>query len=761
MGWRGTLRAIDAASRRAERNSQRRYRQLVRDSVSRAKMEARQRTAYEVEVYENQIERLVSVHKESPEPWNWNLIYNTPPPIAPQRSVAREAQAQLVLDSFRPGFLDKLFGRVESKRQTLQQSVGMAQAQDEQEYQKIYQEYYQRHTDWEERRQLAWRIMQGDVQSFVDALEDVNPFGDISELGASIEFTAHSAKIVEVHLMANSESIVPDQIKSSTANGKLSVKPMPRTRFYEIYRDFVCGSALRAGRELFAFLPVETVLTTIQANLLNTRTGQQNIETILSVAMYRTAFKYLNFNRLDPSGAMDNFPHRMKFSKSSGFASVEPIGKDEAVQLTASRNPRFAPGTTIEKAEPTYGEIGKREGSRNGEVAAQPQMCLCTARLERLLQNHPATEGYHWLPVEKAADLANIFQKTKVTIGISRRIAERIELAGYCVEPDARYCGSSYSWEQSLGVFKPVDGDALRPTPAYLGASNLLKLCVLIAGADGGINHQELDVFHEAMQGQLYFSQTDRQRLRILEALLAQDDSSAKKALVKLAKSVPSENRQVIAQLLIKVASADNMISKSEYRALERIFNAFDLPPGTVDTFIQKIAPESGEVTIQEADSPTTGERLPASVTVNPQSGFALNMARVDAITNETREVIGILSSVMDEEEDQEAESTEESEAPCSVTKSSRLEKSDTATNIMTTGFEGLNTEFIPIFERLLARDHWSQAEFQALANEFHLMPLCIYDSINEWADEKLGDFILEGEDPIKIRQELFAKGRI
>jgi len=71
-----------------------------------------------------------------------------------------------------------------------------------------------------------------------------------------------------------------------------------------------------------------------------------------------------------------------------------------------------------------------------------------------------------------------------------------------------------------------------------------------------------------------------------------------------------------------------------------------------------------------------------------------------------------------------------------------------------------LNAALLPVFKRLLTRDSWPRNEFQTLANEFHLLPLGIYDSINEWAEERLGEFILEGEDPVSIRRELIAKGK-
>jgi hypothetical protein len=75
--------------------------------------------------------------------------------------------------------------------------------------------------------------------------------------------------------------------------------------------------------------------------------------------------------------------------------------------------------------------------------------------------------------------------------------------------------------------------------------------------------------------------------------------------------------------------------------------------------------------------------------------------------------------------------------------------------------FAGLDAAFHPVLERLLTRDVWPTEDFTALGREFHLMPLCIRDTLNEWADEALGDFILEGEDPVVVRRELIAKESI
>lgn len=117
---------MEAASRRAERQSQRRHRQLVRDQIANSKLQAQQQAAYDVEVYENQIERIQSVHKDCPSVWDWNGILNTPPPVVPDRKSDREIQAQAQLEAFKPGMFDRLFGQAVKKRQALEQAITAA-----------------------------------------------------------------------------------------------------------------------------------------------------------------------------------------------------------------------------------------------------------------------------------------------------------------------------------------------------------------------------------------------------------------------------------------------------------------------------------------------------------------------------------------------------------------------------------------------------------------------------------------------------------
>lgn len=82
---------------------------------------------------------------------------------------------------------------------------------------------------------------------------------------------------------------------------------------------------MRVASELFALLPNKMAIVTVVAPLLNTKAGHLEDNPILSVAIPKETLDGLNFEHLDPSDAMGNFVHNMKFLKTKGFTDVEKI----------------------------------------------------------------------------------------------------------------------------------------------------------------------------------------------------------------------------------------------------------------------------------------------------------------------------------------------------------------------------------------------------------------------------------------------------
>lgn len=325
MSWKGTVRSLQASARRAERNAHRRQRDLEKRQKEYAKMEALEQAAYEVDVYENHIDILLSMHKECGDTIKWKSLVSKPEPEQPQKSDALEQAAVHALAVYRPNFWARLFKLEVRQRAALETKIQSAKAQDERQYQTAVESWNATHAEWAEERDIAIRILDGDRQAKLDAIEAFDPFAEISHLGSSIRMVVHEGGILEAKLAIHGSHVIPKEIKSLLKSGKLSTKAMPVGRFNELHQDYVCSSALRVGRELLAILPDDMVIVTAMDNVLNSSTGHMQDQPILSVAFARPTVNGLNLEAIDPSDAMKNFVHNMGFKKGAGFSAVSAL----------------------------------------------------------------------------------------------------------------------------------------------------------------------------------------------------------------------------------------------------------------------------------------------------------------------------------------------------------------------------------------------------------------------------------------------------
>lgn len=323
--WSGATRTAERAARAEQRRLEAQARELAR-------AEERQRAAYEVACFENRLALLTSLHKESWSPWDWNAVAASPAPPAPPHLRHAEQAATQAAAAWTPSLSDKLMGRIESMRQELQAAVEQARAQDWAAYQQAVAHHQQEGARWQWFVNLARGINQGDLDAYEAALEYLSPFAELRQLGGSIEATALAPLVAEARLRVNGKDVIPAELLSLTKTGKLSTKKMPVQRFWELYQDHVCSAMFRIGRELFALLPIEVALVHGHGWVLETATGNYVEQALVSVAFTRTEFTALNLDRIDPSDALERFPHAMEFSKKVGLEPVDEISLDAILQ---------------------------------------------------------------------------------------------------------------------------------------------------------------------------------------------------------------------------------------------------------------------------------------------------------------------------------------------------------------------------------------------------------------------------------------------
>ena len=294
---------------------------LEKQKAAQAKLEKEQAKQNElaenklrVEEFENYLDMVRGVHLECEPPIDWQKLRDAMPPFTKAEGGPAERAARAALANYQPGFGAKLFGQDDKRRAELQQAIEAAKQEDAEAFE-----------GWQESVKFADRVLSGDVDAYYEALEAANPFEDFAQFGSDLEFGTDSGDYMEIEFCVKSQEVVPEKQLSLTSTGKLSEKEMPRTMYYDITQDYVCSCAIRLAREIFSILPVQAVLVHAVDTVLNTATGHETEETILSVGFTREGFEGINFERIDPSDFLSTFPMRMQFAKTAGFKPVERI----------------------------------------------------------------------------------------------------------------------------------------------------------------------------------------------------------------------------------------------------------------------------------------------------------------------------------------------------------------------------------------------------------------------------------------------------
>jgi len=273
-----------------------------------------ERAKFEVALFENQCELVKSIHKECDDEVDWSSIAISNPPFQLGEIGPKENEAIHNYQNYKPKFFERLFKKEEKIYAELNRKIEEARAEDHKDY-----------VAWEELVDLAKKVLTGDIDTYFRVLEEMEPLADLAEFGSGFEFSTDNPSYMEVEFDVHSDKLIPKEEKKLTKTGKLSTKQMTKTRYYELQQDYVCSCILRIARDLFAILPLDTVIIHAFDESLNTETGHEERILIVSVKIERAILNSLNLDYIDCSDSMNNFPHNMKFLKTKGFQAVEKL----------------------------------------------------------------------------------------------------------------------------------------------------------------------------------------------------------------------------------------------------------------------------------------------------------------------------------------------------------------------------------------------------------------------------------------------------
>ena len=149
---------------------------------------------------------------------------------------------------------------------------------------------------------------------------------------------------------------------------------------------------------------------------------------------------------------------------------------------------------------------------------------------------------------------------------------------------------------------------------------------------------------------------------------------------------------------------------------------------------------------VQEVASP---KLKPSTRPVPQPGGLVINQEKLKTLTQETREIQGVLGQrLQDSEEPVPAENQSLPKGPRSCVAVSACASS---------GMPQLGSQYKAILRDLVQIPQWSRMEFEALARKHRLMPYAIYQDVNAWTVEVCKDHLLDGTDVIQVNQTLIT----
>ncbi len=149
---------------------------------------------------------------------------------------------------------------------------------------------------WKYFHDVSAKVLSGDIDTYLQVINDINPLNDLLDYGTGFEFGTDSPLKMEVEFQINSDNI--DMLENSIE-----------------YQDYVCSVAIRIARDIFALLPVQKVI--VHA----TNDGDD----ILSVCFDKDTFSELKFNFIDPSNVLQKFKCNMNYIEGKGFTRIERL----------------------------------------------------------------------------------------------------------------------------------------------------------------------------------------------------------------------------------------------------------------------------------------------------------------------------------------------------------------------------------------------------------------------------------------------------
>ena len=300
--------------------------------------------------------------------------------------------------------------------------------------------------------------------------------------------------------------------------------------------------------------------------------------------------------------------------------------------------------------------------------------------------------------------------------------ADALARIGFGMAPDPRFSLRGPKIDEPVVIFElgePVE-QLEDVSLAYRTELFELALATFVAHADSKIVEAERRALREKIDAVSGLTELERKRLHAnLEWYL--DVPPDMSWLRSKLKDADAEHHLALRAAVVAIAHADSVIQSEEVACIEKIYKALGIDAGLVYADLHAGDVPDGPVRVKAAEAEAPGEQIPDEPKAKAAS---LDAARIAAIRNDTERVSSVLGEIFSADEDVSDEAAAAHAFPSSMA--------------------GLDPKHAMLVEQIIQRDHWTDEEFDKIANKQGLMPSGALEVVNEWAFDKFDEALLD-----------------
>jgi uncharacterized tellurite resistance protein B-like protein len=372
--------------------------------------------------------------------------------------------------------------------------------------------------------------------------------------------------------------------------------------------------------------------------------------------------------------------------------------------------------------------LGKK-GTSTDDLAGL--LLLPNKLLNELDTNNTFIQIKEW--IKKSIDEKNglvtfkdFWSKTNMPLpkSINKKEAELIsnlaQKTGFGLAPDTRYHNSKIIVEGVIVFFHEGHGKYFEPSEIFNQTSMILRLGTMVINADNHINEDEVALLKRIISQDSELSPVEKKSLNAYLLWLLNSPSNMSGLKIKLTK-FGIEEKKSISHILINVALADGIIHPSESKLLEKLYTALGLDKSMVTSDIHMLS----------------SKRIIPSQSKKKE---LLDEEMIKVHEQETKDAQSILGKIFADDEGND---------------DSKKDSIKTLEANMDFDNNGLDNKHQELYNILITKEKWSQAEIQLLCSQYELMVNGAIETINEWAYELVDAPVLEEDEDIFIDSEI------